>query len=75
MDGIQLGGIKAKLSGILNGTECSLSQFYADAVEAKYRQAKQEITSQDKLFAAAPHLLQIMVKPRMLNPVLISFIK
>ena len=44
MDGIQLGGIKAKLSGILNGTECSLSQFYADAVEAKYRQAKQEIT-------------------------------
>ena len=42
MDGIQLGGIKAKLSGILNGTECSLSQFYA--VESKYRQAKQEIT-------------------------------
>ena len=44
MDGIQLGGIKAKLSGILNGTECPLSQFYADAVESKYRQAKQEIT-------------------------------
>ncbi len=44
MYGIQLGGGKAKLGGILNGTECPLSQFYADAVESKKRQAKQKIT-------------------------------